>query len=55
MEHPIKMDDLGVPLFLETPASTNNKVHSFILGGFSLPTIYFSVAGQLFVMRAIFP
>ena len=22
MEHPIKMDDLGVPLFLETPKST---------------------------------
>jgi len=21
MEHPIKMDDLGVPLFLETPIS----------------------------------
>ena len=26
MENPIKMDDLGVPLFLETPISSN---HSF--------------------------
>ena len=27
MEHPIKMDDLGVPLFLETPIynPTNDK------------------------------
>ena len=35
MENPIKMDDLGVPLFLETP--TNNRImvplnHDF-LGG----------------------
>ena len=26
MENPIKMDDLGVPLFLETPASVSNDV-----------------------------
>ncbi len=25
MENPIKMDDLGVPLFLETPTSTINN------------------------------
>ena len=25
MEHPIKMDDLGVPLFLETPTSLIEK------------------------------
>ena len=28
MESPIKMDDLGVPLFLETPISTTNNTHS---------------------------
>ena len=27
VENPIKMDDLGVPLFLETPIST---VHAFV-------------------------
>ena len=26
MENPIKMDDLGVPLFLETPMSTNDSL-----------------------------
>ena len=28
-EHPIKMDDLGVPLFLETPISTQAPFVSF--------------------------
>ena len=26
MENPVKMDDLGVPLFLETPMYTYNKI-----------------------------
>ena len=26
MENPIKMDDLGVPLFLETPMSQNSRL-----------------------------
>ena len=35
MENPIKMDDLGVPLFLETPISTHGRfVFFFWLGGF---------------------
>ena len=29
MENPIKIDDLGVPLFSETPKSTNFKMPSF--------------------------
>ncbi len=31
MENPIKMDDLGVPLFLETPIYT--QLTCFFLGG----------------------
>ena len=27
MENPIKMDDLGVPLFLETPTSASSILH----------------------------
>ena len=30
MENPIKMDDLGVPLFLETPMSSNNKANQVL-------------------------
>ena len=30
MENPIKMDDLGVPLFLETPMSLSKKVMNII-------------------------
>jgi len=30
MENPIKMDDLGVPLFLETPMLISNKQHEFV-------------------------
>ena len=42
MENPIKMDDLGVPLFLETPTcSPKNKLGDgfkpFFLGGGLLP------------------
>ena len=33
MENPIKMDDLVVPLFLETPKWP--KIHAFTLGVFS--------------------
>ena len=29
MEHPIKMDDLEVPLFLETPISEFNLIHTW--------------------------
>jgi len=40
-ENPIKMDDLGVPLFLETPTSSNHKFlkkcHDYDLLVFSLP------------------
>ena len=35
MEKPIKMDDLGVPLFLETPISshvTTDSIHGFKCG-----------------------
>ena len=28
MENPIKMDDLGIPLFLETPMSTSKQTMS---------------------------
>ena len=31
MENPIKMDDLGVPLFLETPISTTNGGCSIVV------------------------
>ena len=31
MENPIKMDDLGVPLFLETPISENSDVPTIFL------------------------
>ena len=31
MENPIKMDDLGVPLFLETPISEIPKKNMYIL------------------------
>ena len=31
MENPIKMDDLGVPLFLETPISTHGRFVFFFL------------------------
>ena len=34
MEHPIKIDDLGVPLFLETPIWVFSKVHTDHLGFF---------------------
>ena len=34
MENPIKMDDLGVPLFLETSISTPLEGASQILKGF---------------------
>ncbi len=33
MENPIKMDDLGVPLFLETPISIlEQTIYTFFLG-----------------------
>ena len=32
MENPIKMDDLGVPLFLETPTSITNQESNFHTG-----------------------
>ena len=32
MEHPIKMDDLGVPLFLETPIYPQNQPLCLVLG-----------------------
>ena len=31
VENPIKMDDLGVPLFLETPISSSLILHSFLM------------------------
>ena len=31
MQNPIKMDDLGVPLFLETPKLTNTLGHFLIV------------------------
>ena len=30
MENPIEMDDLGVPLFLETPILKHGFVHKFV-------------------------
>ncbi len=32
MENPVKIDDLGVPLFLETPMSFPPRNSAFILG-----------------------
>ena len=37
MEHPIKMDDLGVPLFLETPKYCANFSLNF--GSLNLPQV----------------
>ena len=39
MENPIKMDDLGVPLFLETPTLVNNQ-HLNFLGKVTIPPTY---------------
>ena len=40
MENPIKMDDLGIPLFLETPISTSLK------GGSSAKFLFFFHPGS---------
>ena len=32
MDYPIKMDDLGIPLFLETPTYSNKDLVIFVLG-----------------------
>ena len=46
MEHPIKMDDLGVPLFLETPICPNIVHENLFLGQWS--TVGFSfVTGMI--------
>ena len=34
-ENPIKMDDLGVPFFLETPISSLNTLSRFTQGGYT--------------------
>ena len=41
MENPIKMDDLGVPLFLETPKhkvfQDRLKIHDLLSGSITIP------------------
>ena len=39
-ENPIKMDDLGVPLFLETPIYTKHDAHISLLPRGSMNGIY---------------
>ena len=62
METPIKMDDLGVPLFLETPISSHPKIYwwksylimmtpSFFLLG---EEIIFETSTQKLVGQAVF-
>ena len=43
MENPIKMDDLGVPLFLETPISVNAKIpqREISKGSLLRPSLHF--------------
>ena len=43
MENPIKMDDLGVPLFLETPIYIYIHTHTFVKKSLVKP-------GNLFVL-----
>ena len=41
MENPIKMDDLGVPLFLETPIPSLNTLSRFTQGGYTAESFAF--------------
>ena len=45
VEHPIKMDDLGVPLFLETPRWSHGLMVRQV-GGWFLPPLYEKPAGK---------
>ena len=40
MENPIKMDDLGVPLFLETPTWMSQEVINWIHPGYKNLMVY---------------
>ena len=44
-EHPIKMDDLGVPLFMEPPICTLGYAQHFFAAGFYTKAIHIAVVG----------